>query len=125
MATRRTSTAESHFIDAVARRVVELLESRDITAESRTAPPPADRAFLTVAEVAERYRVSRAWVYAHQRQLGALRMGTGPRAHLRFDPAVVAGAIAALADGSSQRDANSGERDGGRGLRLIPFEPGD
>ena len=40
---------------------------------------------LTAAEVAERLHVSRAYVYEHASELGALRLGDGPKAHLRFD----------------------------------------
>jgi hypothetical protein len=71
--------AEAHwmsaaFIDAIARRVVEL------TTGGRTTASPAEPALLTVAEVAARLNVSQAWVYAHKRDLGAMRLGTGPRA---------------------------------------------
>ena len=44
---------------------------------------------LTAAEVASRYRVARSWVYAHAPELGAIRLGDGPRPRLRFDPAIV------------------------------------
>ena len=46
-------------------------------------------ALLTAAEVASRFNVARSWVYAHANELGAIRLGTGPRARLRFDPAIV------------------------------------
>jgi hypothetical protein len=123
MSTRRASAAESHFIDAVARRVVELLESGR---GSGTSAPRDERGeCLTVAQVAERYCVSRSWVYAHQRELGAIRMGSGPKAHLRFDAYRIAKAIAAMAEQSPDDSANGDTRGRGRELRLIPFEPMD
>ena len=41
-------------------------------------------ALLTAADVAEQYGLSRGWVYKHARDLGGQRMGTGPKARLRF-----------------------------------------
>jgi hypothetical protein len=41
-------------------------------------------ALLTAAEVARRYGVTRAWVYKHAGELGGQRMGSGPKARLRF-----------------------------------------
>jgi hypothetical protein len=72
-------------IDAVARRVVELLGAADA----------ADPRWVDAAEVARRFGVARSWVYAHAARLGAVRLGHGPRARLRFDPQVVARALAA------------------------------
>jgi hypothetical protein len=101
-------TLDPRFVDAVARRVAEILDSD---------------ASLTVAEVAARYRVSRSWVYAHQRELGALRLGAGPRARLRFDPKIVADAIAGF-EAERENDASApNQRRRGRELPLIPFEP--
>lgn len=45
---------------------------------------------LTAAEVAERLNVTRGWVYHHADELGAMRLGDGPRAGLRFDEDQVA-----------------------------------
>jgi hypothetical protein len=41
-------------------------------------------ALLTAADVAKQYGLSRGWVYKHARDLGGQRMGTGPKARLRF-----------------------------------------
>jgi hypothetical protein len=79
---------DPELVDAVARRVLELVVERD--AGSGSAPS----GLLTVAEVAKRLRVSTKWVYAHQRRLGAIKLGEGPKARLRFD----AGAVAAELD---------------------------
>jgi transposase-like protein len=101
-------TMDPWFVDAVARRVAEILDSG---------------ASLTVAEVAARYGVSRSWVYAHQRELGALRLGAGPRARLRFDPKVVADAIAAFEGAREAEQAVPDQGRRGREVPLIPFEP--
>jgi len=33
--------------------------------------------------------MSPKWVYAHQRRLGVIKLGDGPKARLRFDPGAV------------------------------------
>lgn len=123
MSASPASTAESQFIDAVARRVVELLES----GRGNGTPTLSEEGgeCLTVAQVAERYRVSRSWVYAHQRQLGAIRMGSGPRPALRFDAQVVVEAIAAMAEPTATDAVDTNQKRRGRELRLIPFEAVD
>ncbi|MGZ6587533.1 MAG: hypothetical protein ACXVHB_19550 [Solirubrobacteraceae bacterium] len=66
-------TLEHQDIEAIAHRVVELLET-----------PP--RKLLTVAEVARLLAVDRGFVYAHQAELGVVRLpGKGRRPALRFD----------------------------------------
>jgi hypothetical protein len=75
------SADDPALVEAVAKRVLEILHGAD----EPTAPE-----LLTVAEVAQRYRVQASWVYAHKRKLGAIRLGTGPKARLRFDASVVA-----------------------------------
>ncbi|MDO8185880.1 hypothetical protein Q5424_01375 [Conexibacter sp. JD483] len=69
------------FVDAVAHRVLDL-----------------SRRKLRVSDVARIYGVHPTWVYTHADQLGAIRLGRGPKASLRFDPATVDDAFAALAD---------------------------
>ena len=65
-------------LDDVARRVASRL--------GRAALWPE---LLTAAQVASRFGVARSWVYAHAHELGAIRLGNGPRPRLRFDPAIV------------------------------------
>lgn len=74
---------DPEFVDVVARRVIEL---------TRQAEPAAGQGasdLLTVAEVAARLRVGPKWVYAHKHELGAIKLGEGPKARIRFDPSVV------------------------------------
>jgi hypothetical protein len=65
-------------IDAIARRVVELLAQR----------APERRELVDAAELARRLGVERSWVYTHAIRLGAIKLGNGRRPRLRFDPQV-------------------------------------
>jgi hypothetical protein len=69
-------------IDAVARRVVELLDD-----EAPTSARPSG--LIDAATAARLLGVSRATVYARADELGAVRVGAGKRARLRFDPALI------------------------------------
>src|SRR4051812_18274426 len=119
MAAEPASAAEARFVDAIARRVVELLEgggSADVNAVDDSSG-----ACLTVSQVAARYRVSRSWVYAHKRELGAIRLVDGPRARLRFDPKVVAEGIAAFARSEVPAEPPGKRPRQRRQMRLINF----
>ena len=69
----------ARFTDAVVARVVELIKADGVIVEVTGA-----RAWLTAQEVAQLLGVSREWVYAHADELGAMRIGSGPRPRLRF-----------------------------------------
>jgi hypothetical protein len=56
---------------------------------------------LTVAEVAAVLRVEAGWVYDHAASPGALRLGSGSRAPIRFEARTVAARVRALAEGAS------------------------
>jgi hypothetical protein len=96
MAAESVSLAEARLVDAIAHSGVELLEGGRVRAGGAGAGAAVASACLTVSQVAARYRVSRSWSYAHQRELGAMRLGQGPRARLRFDATVAAEAITAF-----------------------------
>jgi hypothetical protein len=75
--------------------------SRDIyymdAADARLSIPEALGApgqLVTASQLAAGLGVTRAWVYEHADELGALRLGGGKRPRLRFDPQVVAEALA-------------------------------
>ena len=68
---------DADSIDAIARRVADIL---------RSAAPPTGEPLITAADVAARFGVSRTWVYDNAERLGAIRLGTGSKARLRFDP---------------------------------------
>ena len=65
-------------IEAVATRVADLLR-----------PGPATVELVDAAEIARRFGVSRDFVYGHANDFGVVRLGEGPKARLRFDPAKV------------------------------------
>jgi hypothetical protein len=67
------------LIEAIARRVADLLGQ-----ERRSGGAEVD--LIDAAAVARRLGISRATVYAKAEQLGAIRLGEGKRARLRFDP---------------------------------------
>src|SRR4051794_20809639 len=77
-------------VDAIARRVAELVREEASASQLR---------FLTAAQVAKRFNVTRDWVYAHADDLGAIRLGEGPRARFRFDPTQTIAAMASRSDG--------------------------
>ena len=45
---------------------------------------------LTTAEVAAELAMSEEWVRDHQAALGAIKLGDGPKARLRFEPEAIA-----------------------------------
>lgn len=73
-------------VEAIARRVVELLGREP----HRSAGSPVGERLVTATEVARWWGVERSWVYQHALRLGVIRLGSGPRPRLRFDPALVA-----------------------------------
>lgn len=48
--------------------------------------PASPKQWLDASEMAQRMGVTREWVYEHARELGAVRIGQGPRPRLRFPP---------------------------------------
>lgn len=50
-------------------------------------------ALLTAAEVARRFGVTAGWARENADRLGAIRLGTGPKARMRFDVEKVAAAL--------------------------------
>jgi hypothetical protein len=98
-------------VNAVAERVTELLRGKSISDE-----------LIDAAEVARRFGVSRDYVYDNAERLGAKRLGDGPKARLRFDPAMVAEALSGSPESKSQ-DKRSPVRSvrSGRGVTLLPI----
>ena len=115
MSAESSNEADPSFVDAVARRVVELL--REEGAVSREGPR-----LLTVAAVSQEFGMSTDWVYANAGPLGAIRLGSGPRARLRFDRATIADRIAKVASyrSSQCRRRRRGTREGADG-DLLPI----
>lgn len=65
-------TLDSEDVEAIARRVAELLT-------------PSEVGLTDARGLAEQLGVTREWVYANATRLGGVRLGTGPKARLRFD----------------------------------------
>lgn len=76
-------TLDAATVEAIAERVAELL-----------APTVNDSELVDAAEIARRFNVTRDYVYEHATELGAVRLGDGPRARLRFDLERVVEALA-------------------------------
>lgn len=107
-----TSTSEpvevrldDQTVDRLARRVADLLAQR----ERQETPARATRKqrLLSAAQVAERWQIDREWVYAHADELGAMRLGSGPRPRLRFDPDRIAERLTPDAATQSQDQRSS------------------
>ena len=76
-------------VDQIAGRIADLISDRVISAVMNTIihmPGPSTARLVDAAAIAEQFGVARRYVYDHQRELGAVRLGHGPRARLRFDP---------------------------------------
>lgn len=114
LASHRASRATVHLdddsVNAVAERVVELLRDGSMGSQ-----------LVDTAEVARRFSLSRDYVYAHADELGAVRLGSGPRARLRFDPTKVAEVLRSSSEAESgpKRAAARPVRRG-RGVTLLP-----
>lgn len=77
-------------------KLAELIADR-LAERASTAPR-----LVTAGELADRLSVARSFVYEHRDELGAIRLGDGPKAPLRFDVDVAKRAMSCSADGRSQ-----------------------
>lgn len=73
-------------IDQLAERVADLLDARRAAARPEGEPTPSASGLLSASDVSRWWGVERGWVYQHADQLGVIRLGTGRRPRLRFDP---------------------------------------
>jgi len=106
--------------EAIARRVVEILEQRGLQQHE----------LVDAAELARRFGIERSWVYSHAIELGAVKLGSGAKPRLRFDPQIVARVLRRVGEESAaDPPTRSGERagqpsaGGGSGVRLLPIRP--
>jgi hypothetical protein len=72
-------------IEQIAQRVVALMRS-----DGPALEPETQVRLVDATQLARRLGVTRAWVYEHATELGAIAIGDGPRSRLRFDAAVAA-----------------------------------
>ncbi len=113
-------------VEAVALKVVEILEHRGVQ----------KRALVDAAELARMFGIERSWVYSHAIELGAVKLGDGPKPRLRFDPEVAARVLRRAGDvPAADPPARSGERadrpragrgrEGSAAIPLLPYERGE
>jgi hypothetical protein len=100
---------DSAYVDAIARRVVELIHTDD---QANIGCRLVDAATL-----AGELGVERSWIYEHARELHAIRLGSGPRARLRFDPPAVRAALDRQALDLPPATANAGRPTSANGVR--------
>jgi hypothetical protein len=75
----------------------------------RAAEPSSRAPLVDAGTLAAELGVSRGYVYEHADELGALRLGNGPRARLRFDPLAARAALTCHGGERSQAaNANAG-----------------
>jgi len=86
-------TLDDEDIEALALRLAELLEGRGVSRDQR---------LLDAAELARRFPIERTWVYRHAVELGAVKLGSGPYARLRFDPQIASRVLRKLDEPSPQ-----------------------
>lgn len=109
---------DAETVEAIARRAVDLLEQRGLQ----------KRELVDAAELARRFGIERSWVYTHAIELGAVKLGDGPKPWLRFDPEIAARVLRRVGEvPAADPPARSGERagqpsgSGGSEVRLLPI----
>ena len=73
--------------------------------------------WVDAAELARRFGVSRDWVYDNAERLGVIRLGDGPKARMRFDPAIAAQRLSA----PGPQPPPSPKRSTGPSVELLPI----
>jgi hypothetical protein len=90
-------------VEKIARRVAELLEARGLQ----------QRDLVDASELAKRFGIERSWVYSHAIELGAVKLGSGAKPRLRFDPEVAARVLQRVGEEpAADPPARSGKRAG-------------
>jgi predicted DNA-binding transcriptional regulator AlpA len=69
-------------VRAIAEAIADVLAERGLVVY---AGPSASARVLSAREVSKLLGRSAPWVYAHASELGAIRMGNGPKARIGFD----------------------------------------
>jgi hypothetical protein len=84
-------------------------------------PARARGPLVDAAALAAELGTSRDFIYEHAAELGALRLGRGPRARLRFDPAVARAALAGTVCCVGERSqAHTASSDGTSRAAMVP-----
>lgn len=85
----KAELTDDAVLDILADRIAERLAIR--LGGARQEHPEE---LVAATEIARLYGKTRSWVYEHAGELGAVRLGSGARPRLAFDPARVAEAFA-------------------------------
>ncbi len=91
-ARRAAAELAPHVVEQIAQRVAQLLHEHRHEQDARPAPAR----LLDATQLARHLGVTRTWVYEHAQQLGAIRLGTGAKARLRFDLDTATAALKSL-----------------------------
>jgi hypothetical protein len=78
-------------------RLADLLAERH-AARLGLLTPAQPEPLVDAAEIARLHGKTRSWVYEHAGELGAIRLGSGPRPRLRFSPGRVAASLEKVND---------------------------
>jgi hypothetical protein len=105
-------TPDDEDIEQIARRVAQLID----TAHAHRGPR-----YVDAGDLARMLGIERHWIYAHARELGAIRLG-GPRGRLRFDVDRVAEALGRPDVASRPARPGSSRRRGSRAPRTEVIE---
>jgi hypothetical protein len=97
-------------VELLARRVAELVRGEP------------ELGYIDTASVARMLSVSHDWVRAHASELGAVRLGEGPRGALRFDVERVRGLLERRSFGGRADEPQKPRgRPRGTGVPLVPI----
>jgi hypothetical protein len=88
-ATALSGRDPADYDDAALDRLADLLAERLAVRLSGLTPARAE-SLVDAAEIARLHSKTRSWVYEHAGELGAVRLGSGPRPRLAFSPTRVA-----------------------------------
>jgi hypothetical protein len=95
----------------------------DLVAARLASNPIAPQCLVDAATLAEQLGVSRATIYEHAQELGAVRVGAGVRGRLRFDPRQVRRTLEGKTEYRDPRSADHAPpRVGRRRCRAQPRE---
>jgi hypothetical protein len=96
------------LVDALAPRIAAELapELARAMRELANAQPQRDE-WLSAGETADRFALTTDWLYRHADKLGALRLGDGPKARLRFSPAKIEQVLSARPPGNGSEPAEA------------------
>jgi hypothetical protein len=85
----RSRAEPADYDDAALERLADLLVERLATRLGGLIPEQVE-SLVDAVEIARLFGRTRSWVYEHAGELGAVRLGSGPRPRLGFSPARVA-----------------------------------